>query len=119
MALIHMRVGSVFGSGSRARNHNKGDIIIGNDVWIGYEAVIMSGVTVGDGVIIGTRALVTHDVPPYTVAGGIPAKTIKKRFSDETIAELLLLRWWEWPLKKISLALPHIQSGNIQELKKL
>jgi len=95
---------------------NKGDIIVGNDVWIGYEAIIMSGVTIGDGAIIGTRALVTKDVPPYTVVGGIPAKTIKKRFSDEIIAELLLLRWWEWPLEKISYALPHIQSGNIKEL---
>jgi len=98
---------------------NKGDIIIGNDVWIGYEAIIMSGVTIGDGAIIGTRALVTKDVPPYTVVGGIPAKTIKKRFSDEIIAELLLLSWWEWPLEKISYGLPHIQSGNIQELKTL
>ena len=97
---------------------NKGDMIIGNDVWIGYEAMIMSGVTIGDGAIIGTRALVTKDVPPYTVVGGIPAKTIKKRFSDEIIAELLLLKWWEWPLERISYALPHIQSGNIQELKR-
>jgi len=87
---------------------NKGDIIVGNDVWIGYEAIIMSGVTIGDGAIIGTRALVTKDVPPYTVVGGMPAKTIKKRFSDEIIAELLLLRWWEWPLEKISYGLPHI-----------
>jgi len=98
---------------------NKGDIIVGNDVWIGYEAIIMSGVTIGDGAIIGTRSLVTKDVPPYTVVGGIPAKTIKKRFSDEIISEMLLLRWWEWPLEKISYALPHIQSGNIQELKTL
>lgn len=98
---------------------NKGDIIIGNDVWIGYEAIIMSGVTIGDGAIIGTRALVTKDVPPYTVVGGIPAKTIKKRFSNEIIAELLLLRWWEWPLEKISYGLPHIQSGNIGKLKTL
>ena len=98
---------------------NKGDITIGNDVWIGYEAIIMSGVTIGDGAIIGTRALVTKDVPPYTVVGGTPAKTIKKRFSNEISAELLLLRWWEWPLEKISFGLPYIQSGNIQKLKTL
>lgn len=96
---------------------NKGDIIVGNDVWIGYDAIIMSGVTIGDGAVIGTRALVTKNVPPYTVVGGIPAKTIKKRFSDEIIAELLLLKWWEWPLEKISYCLPNIQSGNIKEMK--
>lgn len=67
---------------------NKGDIVIGNDVWIGYEAVIMSGVTIGDGAIIGTRALVTNDVPPYTIVGGVPAKQIRKRFPEEIISEL-------------------------------
>lgn len=96
---------------------NKGDIIIGNDVWIGYEAVIMSGVTIGDGAVIGTRALVTKDVPPYTVVGGTPARVIKKRFSDQVISELLTLAWWEWPLEKISYGLPFIQTGNIEKLK--
>ncbi len=96
---------------------NKGDIIIGNDVWIGYEAVIMSGVTIGDGAVVGARALVTKDVPPYTVVGGVPAKVIKRRFSDEIIAELLTLKWWDWPLDKISYSLPFIQSGDIQKLK--
>ena len=62
---------------------NKGDIIIGNDVWIGYEAVVLSGVTIGDGAIIGTRAVVTKDVPPFTIVGGVPARPIRKRFSDE------------------------------------
>ena len=70
---------------------NKGDIIIGNDVWIGYEAVILAGVTIGDGAIIGTRAVVTKDVPPYSIVGGVPAKSIRKRFDDETIIELLKL----------------------------
>jgi len=96
---------------------NKGDITIGNDVWIGYEAVILSGVTIGDGAIIGTRALVTKDVLPYTVVGGIPAKTIKKRFSDEIISELLSLKWWDWPVEKISRNIKHIQAGNIEALK--
>ena len=67
---------------------NKGDINIGNDVWIGYEAVILAGVTVGDGAVIGTRAVVTKDVPPYTVVGGVPAKPIKRRFSEERIDQL-------------------------------
>ena len=67
---------------------NKGDIVIGHDVWIGYEAVILAGVTIGDGAIIGTRAVVTKDVEPYTIVGGIPAKPIRKRFSDEVISAL-------------------------------
>ena len=75
---------------------NKGDIVVGNDVWIGYEAVILSGVTIGDGAIVGARAVVTRDVPPYTIVGGVPAKPIRKRFDDETIEKLLRLRWWDW-----------------------
>lgn len=96
---------------------NKGDIVIGNDVWIGYEAVIMAGVTVGDGAIIGTRAVVTKDVPPYTIVGGIPAKPIRKRFSDETIEALLNLKWWNWSDEKIRRNISVIQSGNIENLK--
>lgn len=96
---------------------NKGDIVIGNDVWIGYEAVILSGVTIGDGAIIGTRAVVTKDVPPYTIVGGVPAKPIRRRFDDETITELLRLRWWDWDKEKISRNISAIQSGNIAALK--
>lgn len=81
---------------------NKGNIVIGNDVWIGYEAVIMAGVTIGDGAIIGTRALVTKDVPPYTIVGGLPAKPIRKRFDDETISALLKIKWWNWSTDKIA-----------------
>ena len=79
---------------------NKGDIIIGNDVWIGYDAIIMSGVKIGDGAIIGTRALVTKDVAPYTIVGGVPAKPIKKRFDDDIISKLLDIKWWDWRAKK-------------------
>ena len=96
---------------------NKGDIVIGNDVWIGFEAVILSGVTIGDGVIIGTRAVVTKDVPPYTVVGGIPAKPIRKRFSDDVISELLKLRWWEWSENRIKKNIAAIQSGGIEDLE--
>ena len=96
---------------------NKGDIVIGNDVWIGYEAVILSGVTIGDGAIIGTRAVVTKDVPPYTIVGGVPAKPIRRRFDDNTVEELLKLRWWDWDKEKISRNLSAIQSGNIAALK--
>ena len=95
---------------------NKGDIVIGNDVWIGYEAVILSGVHIGDGAIVATRAVVTKDVPPYTIVGGIPAKAIKKRFDDATIAKLLRLQWWNWPFEKIQYSLPFIMSGEIDKL---
>lgn len=95
---------------------NKGDIIIGNDVWIGYEAVIMAGVTVGDGAIIGTRAVVTKDVPPYTIVGGVPAKPIRKRFDNETLDELLKIRWWDWPEEKIARNIQAIQSGCLKQL---
>lgn len=96
---------------------NKGDIVIGNDVWIGYEAVIMAGVTIGDGAIIGARAVVTKDVPPYTVAGGIPAKPIKKRYPEETIAALSELKWWNWPEERIAQNLHAIQAGKLNELR--
>ena len=96
---------------------NKGDIVIGNDVWIGYEAVIMSGVTIGDGAIIGTRAVVTKDVPPYTIVGGVPAKQIRKRFSEETISELLELKWWDWTFEKISQNIEFIKNGDLKHLK--
>lgn len=96
---------------------NKGDIVIGNDVWIGYEAVILAGVTIGDGAIIGTRAVVTKDVPPYTIVGGVPAKPIKKRFSEETISALLEIQWWNWSEERIARNIGAIQSGNIEQLK--
>ena len=95
---------------------NKGDIIIGNDVWIGYEAVILSGVTIGDGAIIGTRAVVTKDVPPYTIVGGTPAKEIRKRFDAEVIQQLLILKWWNWSTDKIRQCLPYIAEGKMDEL---
>ena len=96
---------------------NKGDIVIGNDVWIGYEAVVLAGVTIGDGAIIGTRAVVTKDVPPYTIVGGVPAKSIKKRFSEETISTLLEIQWWNWSKERIARNIGAIQSGNIEQLK--
>lgn len=98
---------------------NKGDIVIGNDVWIGYEAVILAGVTVGDGAVIGARAVVTKDVPPYTIVGGVPAKPIRKRFSEDVIQTLLGLRWWDMPAEKISERIHAIQKGDIEALKKM
>jgi len=97
---------------------NKGDIVIGNDVWIGYEAVIMPGVTIGDGAVIATRAVVTKDVLPYTIAGGVPAKPIRKRFDEDTVKKLLDLRWWDWEEEEIFRNIEAIQAGNIDLLKK-
>ena len=98
---------------------NKRDTVIGNDVWIGYEAVILSGVTIGDGAVIGARAVVTRDVPPYTIVGGVPAKPIRRRFDDETAARLRALRWWDWDEERIRRAIPAIQSGDLAALEAL
>lgn len=95
---------------------NKGYIVIGNDVWIGYEAVIMAGVHIGDGAIIAARAVVTKDVPPYTIVGGTPAKEIRKRFDAEVIQQLLMLKWWDWSADNIRQCLPYIMEGKINEL---
>ncbi len=90
---------------------NKGDIVIGNDVWIGYEALILAGVKIGDGAVIGARAVVTKDVAPYTIVGGVPAREIRNRFDDQTIARLLELRWWDWSQEKIRRNLPALTAG--------
>ena len=96
---------------------NKGDIIIGNDVWIGYEAIIMAGVHVCNGAIIAAHAVVTKDVQPYTIVGGVPARPIRKRFNEEIIQELEKLKWWNWPIEKIRRCLPYITSGNLNKLQ--
>ena len=97
---------------------NRGDIMIGNDVWIGYDAVVLAGVTVGDGAIIAARAVVTKDVPPYTIVGGVPARPIRRRFSDSEIDQLLELKWWDWPEEKIARSIDVIQSGDLEGLKR-
>ncbi len=97
--------------------NNKGDIVLGNDVWIGFEAVILAGVTIGDGAVVGARAVVTKDVPPYTIVGGVPAKSIRKRFSQEVITRLEKLRWWDWPENRIRQNIHAIQAGNLEQLE--
>jgi len=94
----------------------KGDTRVGNDVWIGYDALIMPGVNIGNGAIISSRAVVTRDVPAYSVVGGNPAAVIKMRFEPEQIARLEALRWWDWPVDKITARLPHIVAGDIDAL---
>lgn len=96
---------------------NKGDIVIGNDVWIGYNATIMGGVTIGDGAIIATNATVTKDVAPYTIVGGNPAKEIRKRLDEDTVKKLLEMQWWNWDISKITKNIQALAGGQINELE--
>jgi virginiamycin A acetyltransferase len=95
----------------------KGDTVIGNDVWIGYEATLLPGVKVGDGAIIGAKAVVSRDVPPYTIVGGNPARILRQRFSEEVIQELLQIAWWHWDIEKISRNLDKISGADIVALR--
>lgn len=94
----------------------KGNTVIGNDVWIGYNATIMPGVQVGDGAIIASNATVVRDVPPYTVVGGNPAKPIRKRFSEEEIERLLDLEWWNWDVERISAQVSNLTGNDLSLL---
>jgi virginiamycin A acetyltransferase len=95
----------------------KGDTVVGNDVWIGYRSLIMPGVTIGDGAIIAAQSVVVADVPPYTIAGGNPAKPIRRRFPDEDIERLLRARWWDWPIELITQHVRVIMTGNAKEIE--
>lgn len=95
----------------------KGDIIVGNDVWIGYNATIMAGVTIGDGAIIATNSTVIKDVEPYSIVGGNPAIEIKKRFSIDQIERLLQLKWWEWDIAKITENIQYLTDSDIDKLE--
>lgn len=92
----------------------KGDVNVGNDVWIGREAVILSGVSIGDGAVVGARSVVTKNVSPYAVVAGNPARFVKKRFDDETISRLLRIKWWNWEDEEIEKSLPVLLSDNIE-----
>ncbi len=94
----------------------KGNTVIGNDVWIGYEAVIMPGIQVGDGAVIAAKSIVVSDVAPYTIFGGNPAKCIRQRFDDEVIKSLLKVAWWNWDIEKITRNLEKIVAADIEAL---
>lgn len=98
--------------------HRGEGIEVGNDVWIGRETIIMPGVKIGDGAAIGTRSVVTHDVEPYTIVAGTPAKPIRKRFDDGTIAKLLELNWWDLPEQEVNLLLPSLVHGDLEGVLK-
>ncbi len=95
----------------------KGDTVIGNDVWIGYEALIMPGVKIGDGAIIAARSVVSSDVPAYTVVGGNPAQIIKRRYPEDVAQQLQALAWWDWPAEKITAHLQEIIGADLQALQ--
>jgi virginiamycin A acetyltransferase len=96
---------------------SKGDTILENDVWLGYEALVMPGVNVGNGAIVASRAVVTRDVPAYTIVAGNPARVVKQRFADEVIAELQQIQWWDWSADKISRHLRSITSADLSALR--
>ena len=98
---------------------SKGKVVIGNDVWIGYGVTILSGVHIGDGSVIGANALVNKDIDPYTIAAGIPAKVIKKRFDEKTINSLLKLKWWNWSDKKIQKNIKYLTDKDYNKFIKL
>lgn len=113
---------AIFGNGweraMEGRSYpNKGDLVIGNDVWIGYNATLMAGITVHDGVIIAANSTVTKDVEPYAIVGGNPAAVIRKRFSVEKIRELLAIKWWDWDIEKITRNVHNLTGNDISKLK--
>jgi virginiamycin A acetyltransferase len=93
------------------------DTVVGNDVWIGAEALILPGVTIGDGAVIGTRAVVSRNVPPYAVVAGNPARVVRRRFDEETAARLIALAWWDWPAARIAQAVPLLVQGDVAGLE--
>ncbi len=97
---------------------NRGDTVVGNDVWIGQNATILPGVHIGDGAVVGANSVVAKDVPPYSVVAGNPASVKKYRFDEETIALLLELKWWDKPIWKIKEIIPVISSNEIKDVKR-
>jgi len=103
--------------GSNFPGHQwKGDTIIGNDVWLGAESLIMPGIKIADGAVIATRAVVTKDIGPFEIWGGNPAKFIKKRFSDDQIEKLLQIKWWDWDVDTLKRNIHYLRSSNVEEL---
>jgi acetyltransferase-like isoleucine patch superfamily enzyme len=107
------------GRGKDGHPKTKGPIIIGNDVWIGMGATILSGVTVGDGAVIAAHSVVTKDVPPYAIVAGNPAQVLKYRFDQETIQALLRIQWWNWDITKIVENVALINGADVQEFVRL
>jgi virginiamycin A acetyltransferase len=97
---------------------HRGDIVVGNDVWIGFEGTLLPGVKVGDGAVIAAKSVVASDVPPYAVVGGNPARVIRYRHAEADIARLLELRWWDWPIETITRHARVIATGTVYDLER-
>lgn len=114
---------AVFGQGWQGRFEgeldfpDKGDMVVGNDVWLGHDALLMPGVGIGDGAVVATRAVVTADVPPYAIVAGNPARVVRMRFDDGTIDRLLAVRWWDWDIEKITRNIAAICGADIDALE--
>ena len=104
------------GAGEDGHPASKGPILVGNDVWIGENAVILSGVTIGDGAVIATESVVARDVRPYAIVAGNPAREVRRRFPDDQVDELLTLRWWDWPAAEIREIVPLLNCGSVAAL---
>ncbi|TMV88740.1 CatB-related O-acetyltransferase [Thioclava sp. BHET1] len=102
-----------------AENAATGDTVIGPDVWLGFGAMVLPGVTIGAGAIVGAGAVVAHDVPPYAVVAGNPAQVVRMRFGAPEVARLMDLAWWDWPVEAIRAALPALEAGDVAELARL
>lgn len=96
---------------------HKGDTVVGNDVWIGYDSLIMPGVRIGNGAIVSSRSVVVSDVPAYTIVGGNPARPLRTRFEADVIRELERIAWWDWPVDKITLHLRAIMGADLDALR--
>jgi len=96
---------------------SRGDTVVGNDVWIGYDALLMPGVRIGDGAVVAARSVVTSDVPPYAIVGGNPARVIRRRYDDTTVTKMLKIAWWDWPVDAITKAIPLISQTDVDALE--
>jgi virginiamycin A acetyltransferase len=96
----------------------KGDTVVGHDVWIGYDALVMPGVNIGHGAIVASRSVVTRDVAPYEIVGGNPAAAVKRRFEPEIVEELLRIAWWDWSIDKVTRNLEAIVSADLEALRR-
>ena len=113
----------IFGAGWEKENDlslllNKGDTVVGNDIWFGYGSTIMPAISIGDGAIIAAKSVVTKDVPPYAVVGGNPARVLKIRFNEDVVKKLLEIKWWDWSIEKITKNIQYIINNDIELLSK-
>lgn len=95
----------------------KGDTTVGNDVWIGREATVLPGVTIGDGAVVAAKSVVSRDVPPYAIVAGNPARVVRRRFDEATVARLMAVAWWDWPVEKVTRNIALIADGDVAALE--